>query len=88
MKDKFTVVISDNLDKILKKLKRKNPQIVIEIKSQIFKIIKFPEIGKPLRYNMKNSRRVHIGSFVLVYKIINNEIHFLDFDHHDNVYKK
>lgn len=81
-------VISPKLDKILKKQKRKNPQIVLEIEKQINKIANFPELGKPLRYDLKHQRRVHIGSFVLVYEIFGSEVHFLDFDHHDKVYKK
>lgn len=81
-------VIFEKLNKILKKQKRKNPQIVAEIQKQIEKILRFPEFGKPLRYDMKNERRVHIGSFVLVYKISGDEIHFLDFEHHDKVYKR
>jgi len=38
---------------------------------------------------MKNSKRVQIGHFVLIfqYKKEENLILFDDFDHHDNVYK-
>ena len=85
---KHVAIISEKLDKILKKYKNKNLQIVSEIQKQIEKILRFPEFGKPLRYDMKNERRTHIGSFVLVYKISEKEIHFLDFDHHNKVYKR
>ncbi len=40
---------------------------------------------------MKGLRRVHIDkSFVLVYEIIeaDNKVIFLDFDHHDKIYKR
>jgi len=45
---------------------------------------------KSLRHNMKDSKHVHIGHFVLVfqYKKEENLIDFDDFDHHDNIYKK
>ncbi len=59
-----------------------------KIEDQVYKIISNPLVGKPLRNVMKNYRRVHIGSFVLVYKIENNEVTFVDYDHHDRVYKK
>ena len=39
---------------------------------------------------MKDSKRVHIGHFVLVFqydKVIDT-INFDDFDHHDNIYSK
>lgn len=86
--NQYFAVISEKLDKILKKHKRKNPQIVTEIQKQIDKVLRFPEFGKPLRFDMKNERRVHIGSFVLVYKISDNRIHFLDFEHHDKIYRR
>jgi len=43
---------------------------------------------KNLQYNMKDLKRVHIGSFVLVfrYDVTNDFIYFEDFDHHDNIF--
>ena len=45
---------------------------------------------KNLRFNMKDSKRVHIGHFVLVFQYNKaiNIINFDDFDHHDKIYKK
>ena len=45
---------------------------------------------KNLRHNMKDSKRVHIGHFVLVFSYDKPEdfISFEDFDHHDNIYKR
>ena len=80
--------ISERLKKILEKLQKKDRQTINQIEEQINKILDNPEIGNPLRYDMKHLRRVHIGSFSLVYKIFGHEIRFLDFDHHDKVYKK
>ena len=44
---------------------------------------------KNLRYNMQDSKRAHIGHFVLIfqYKKEENIILFDDFDRHDNIYK-
>jgi mRNA-degrading endonuclease RelE of RelBE toxin-antitoxin system len=46
-------------------------------------------LGKPLRNVLKGKQRVHVGSFVLVYSIDkkNETIIFLDFKHHDKVYR-
>lgn len=43
---------------------------------------------KNLRYDMKDSKRVHIGHFVLVFQfdLQTNTIPFDDFDHHDLIY--
>lgn len=79
---------SEKFRKILDKLEKKDRQALRKINEQINKVLDYPEVGKPLCHDMKNLRRMHIGSFVLVYKILGNEIRFLDFDHHDKVYKK
>ncbi|MFA6273992.1 MAG: type II toxin-antitoxin system mRNA interferase toxin, RelE/StbE family [Candidatus Paceibacterota bacterium] len=74
--------------KILKKLSKKDKIAVKQIEDQVLKIISNPTVGKPLRNVLKNYRRVHIGSFVLIYKITETEIVFMDYEHHDKVYKK
>ncbi len=58
------------------------------VENQIIKIITNPFCGKPLRNVLKNIRRVRIDSYVLLYEINQNEVRFLDFDHHDKIYKK
>lgn len=75
-------------EKALAKCKKSKPVIFEEVKVKIEKVVRAPYLGKPLRYSMKNRRRVHLGSFVLVYEFYNGELRFLDFDHHDKVYKK
>ncbi len=39
---------------------------------------------------MKNIRRVHIDPFVLTFTINESDetVEFLDFDHHDKIYKR
>ncbi|MBI2099917.1 MAG: type II toxin-antitoxin system mRNA interferase toxin, RelE/StbE family [Candidatus Vogelbacteria bacterium] len=59
-----------------------------KLEHQIAKILREPIFGKPLRNVMRNYRRVHINSFVLVYEIVGQVIRLLDFDHHDRIYKK
>ena len=83
---------SEELEKIIKSLKRKDPETHKAIKNKIREVINSdPEHYKPLKYGMKNLKRVHIRkSFVLVfeYHIEQELIHFLDYDHHDKIYKK
>ena len=84
--------VSENLKKILSKLKKKNKRLYKQIKKKINEVINNYDIGhyKNLRYNMKDSKRVHIGHFVLVFQHNKKEntIYFDDFDHHDNIYKR
>ena len=86
--NKMSFVFSIEFRKILEKIAKKDKMGLKKIESQVYKIISNPLIGKPLRNVMKNYRRVHIGSFVLIYKIENHEIVFIDYDHHDRIYKK
>lgn len=82
------IVYSDRMERALRHCKKKDRVLFAEIQKQIEKILREPQIGKPLRYTLKNRRRVHVGSFVLVYEFHKNELRFLDFDHHDKIYKK
>jgi YafQ family addiction module toxin component len=86
--DNVKFIFSVEFKKILEKMAKKDHLGLKKVENQIYKIIANPIIGKPLRNTMKNYRRVHIGSFVIVYKIENDEITFMDYDHHDQIYKK
>jgi len=81
------ILYSLEFERILVKLAKREKELFEQLQGQIEKIIKDPTIGKPLRYSLKNRRRVHLGSFVLVYEFHESELRFLDFDHHDKIYK-
>lgn len=84
----YVIVLAPRFDEILKKLKNKDSVLLKRLEKQVGKVIREPSLGKPLRNVLRNYRRVHIDPFVLIYEIQNNEIRLLDFDHHDNIYKK
>lgn len=86
----YTVKPSDEIKPILRKLKRKDPTRYEQVRKKSIELEKNPELGKPIRYDMKWERRLHIGSYVLTYSVDKKEnlIILLDYDHHDNVYKK
>ena len=83
---------SRNFDKILDKLQKKNKQLYESIFNKINEILKNPNIEhyKNLRYNLEKYKRVHVGSFVIVFQYDKKKdiILFDDFDHHDKIYKK
>ena len=86
---RYTLAVESDVERIFTSLKRKNPDVFRDVESGILKILRSPELGKPLRNVLRNRRRLHIaGSFVLIYEITANEVRLLDFDHHDNIYKK
>ncbi len=56
-----------------------------KVKDQIRKIIENPEVGKPMRYDRKGTRKVYVWPFRLSYAYIKEEekIVFLDLYHKD-----
>ena len=68
---------------------RKDFELDKRLKKKIEEIVKDPYHYKPLRNILKNRRRTHIGSFVLLFEIIEKEklIVFHRFQHHDDAYR-
>ena len=83
--------VSKNLQDILKKLSKKNKVLYNQIFGKMDEIINCYDVEhyKNLRYDMKDSKRAHIGHFVLVFKFDKQKdiVYFEDFDHHDNIYE-
>lgn len=89
----FEYDFHDNLKLKIKKLKKKDPILLLAIQKKILKIVNSDESTiehyKNLRYNMKDQKRVHIAKhFVLTFKYFrqNKKLIFWDFDHHDKIY--
>ena len=84
--------ISEKLDRILYKLSKKDPSLHRQVMKKIKGIIASENIEnyKNLRHEFRDSKRVHVGHFVLIfqYKKEKDSILFDDFDHHDKIYKK
>ncbi len=85
---RYTFVFDSTFDRTLRLLKKKKPSLFSKVSAKIENIVRAPILGKPLRNVLRNYRRVHVGSFVIIYEIKDTEIRFLDLDHHDKIYKK
>lgn len=83
--------IVSSLQQTLNKISKRDKQSYEQILKKIQEIINCVDIEhyKNLRGDMKDRKRVHISHFVLIFKFIReeNKIIFLEFDHHDNIYK-
>jgi len=84
--------IKQELEKILLSLYNKDKKLYEQVMKKINEIVKSDNIEhyKNLKYGMKDSKRVHIGHFVLVfsYNKKSDFVSFEDFQHHDFIYKK
>lgn len=83
--------IKPELHKKLIKLSRKDNVAYEAVMGKIQEIVDCSDVEhyKNLRYDMKYSKRVHIGHFVLVfsYDKSNDYVYFEDYNHHDNIYR-
>ena len=84
--------ISEHLQEILGKLGKKDKHTHEQVLKKIDEIINCEDIDhyKNLRYDMKDSKRAHIGHFVLVFQYDKaaDTVNFDDFGHHDKIYKR
>lgn len=83
--------VSEKLNGIIEKFSKKDKRLYEQLMKKIEEIINCEDIShyKNLRYGLKDSKRVHVGHFVLIFQYdkSNDFIYFDDFDHHDNIYK-
>ncbi|UZE94074.1 MAG: type II toxin-antitoxin system mRNA interferase toxin, RelE/StbE family [Candidatus Pacearchaeota archaeon] len=84
----YNLEIRKHLDKIFSKLAKKNKIQFEALNKKIEQIRKNPYHFKPLRAPMQNKRRVHVGSFVLIYSIDEKTktIILEDYEHHNKIY--
>jgi hypothetical protein len=78
------MLIIEYRESLLKTISKiKDNAVKNKIKKQIIKIIKYPDIGKPMRYARKGTREIYIGSYRLAYFYSQKEykIIFLDLYH-------
>lgn len=68
----------------LKRIKDKMTQI--RVKKSIEKILLYPEIGKPLSFDLKGLRSARVSPYRIVYEIKNDTIVFHKFEHRKKVY--
>lgn len=84
--------VKPELEKKLIKLSKKDKGLYESVMKKIKEVVNSGDVEhyKNLRYNMKDSKRAHIGHFVLVfsYEKSKDSVSFEDFDHHDNIYKR
>ncbi len=87
----YSYSIEKKLKAKLKRTYKKDKKLYDAVMKKIEEIMGNPHRYKPLRHDLKGSRRVHLErSFVLVFEIAEEEkmVRFLDWRHHDEIYRK
>ena len=78
------VVWSDTFRKEVTKIK--DNKLKEKLQKQIENIIDSPELGKPLRYNLKGERTICIRPYRLIYAYQGTVLYLLRFEHRKGVY--
>lgn len=73
-------------DKNFKRLTKKDAILKERTLKKIREILQNPEIGETLTQNLAGYRSVHVGNWIIIYKIVLQEVWFVNFDHHDYAY--
>ena len=79
------IVWSDKFKRAVGKIK--DNKIKEKLGKQIQSIIACPELGKPLRYNLKGERTIYVKPYRLIYSYQGNILYLLRFEHRKEVYK-
>ena len=82
----YTIEFSDEFEKSFKKLKKKDKTLFNQIQKKLIELAKNPEHYKSLKNVLAGFRRLHFGSFVLIYKIEGDTVRIISLDHHDQAY--
>ena len=84
----YTVVPDPKVEAIFRKMWQKDSARFGQIEKKLLELAENPEIGKPLKQPLKGYWRLHIGHFILMYRIDrkNQKILLVDYSHHDEAY--
>jgi YafQ family addiction module toxin component len=79
----YQSVFDPPFKKKLKKIFKKDRGLYERVMKKIEQIVSKPKHYKPLKYDLKGTRGVHVDPFVIIFKIDEENIVFLEIDKHD-----
>lgn len=82
----YTIEFSEEFESSMKKLKKKDKALFLQVRKKLIELINNPEHYKPLKNVLAGFRRVHFWSFVLIYKIDEDVVRIISLEHHDRAY--
>ena len=85
----YSLEIEEDVYEAFKKLAKKDRKHLEAINKKIEQILNDPFQFKPLKHLLDGLRRVHVGSFVLIYEVLENQntVRVLKYKHHDQAYQ-
>jgi YafQ family addiction module toxin component len=85
----YSLENEEQVYKEFKKLSKKDKVQMQAINKKIAQILADPMQFKPLKHPLEGFRRVHVGSFVLIYEVVEGSktVRVLRYTHHDRAYQ-
>ena len=84
--------LSPKLQATLDKLARKDRSLALPVRKKIAQIVSLDEAAnghfKNLSGDLSGLKRVHVGNFVLAFKVKGEVIQFESLRHHDEAYRR
>ncbi len=84
----YNLEIEKEADRAFHKIRKRDPATLEAVNKKVLEIRENPYHFKPLMAPLQNKRRVHIGCFVLIFEIVEEEhlVKLMSFRHHDDAY--
>jgi mRNA-degrading endonuclease RelE of RelBE toxin-antitoxin system len=73
---------------LLKEIRKLDEGLKERFYKGIEKVVAKPDAGKPLQYDFKGCRRIRADPFRIVYRVKEDTVFILAFEHRGTVYKK
>jgi YafQ family addiction module toxin component len=88
----YQVIVSNELKKTLTFLKRRDNTMLRALEKKMMQIAASDPLSiqhfKNLRSPLNDFKRVHLGNYVLLFRVQADKIIFEAFEHHNQIYKK
>lgn len=85
----YELEVRRHVDRIFRRLSKRDTRQMEAINRKIGEILQDPHAFKPMHFPLAGMRRVHFGSYVLLFSIDEQRktVTLEDYEHHDRVYK-
>jgi mRNA-degrading endonuclease RelE of RelBE toxin-antitoxin system len=85
----YSLEVREHVDRAFRKLAKRNSKQMDAIARKIEEILQDPFEFKPMHFPLAGIRRVHFGSYVLLFSIDEQRrtVVIEDYEHHDKVYR-
>lgn len=83
---KYKLARSESFKEDYVSIVRKNAGLQKRLDKKILQILENPEVYKPLKKPLQGYKRVHVGPFVITYRIDGIIVRFVRVAHHDKIY--